>query len=81
VRGDGAGVIAGVTRAERKGEGIAGKKTLTGGTGMSADERRERHTPSGFAGMGRGPNLARAGSVSPRPFLPFLFLFPFFSIF
>jgi hypothetical protein len=41
VRGDGAGVNVGVTRAERKGEGIAGKKTLTGGSRWQG-ERRER---------------------------------------
>jgi hypothetical protein len=76
------GITAGSKRRrlfpERKGEKILGKTNPTGGTGMSASERREGHTPLGFAGMGRGPNLARAGSVSPWPFLPFLFLFPFF---
>jgi hypothetical protein len=65
---------------ERKGEKIAGKTNPIGGTGMSAGERREGHTPSGFAGMGRGSNLARAGLVSPRPFLPFFISFSFFFL-
>jgi hypothetical protein len=63
---------------ERKGEKIAGKTNPTGGTGMSAGERREGHTPSSFPGMGHGPNLAWAGSVSPRPFLPFFISFSLF---
>jgi hypothetical protein len=75
-------IIAGSKRRrlfpERKGEKIAGKTNPRGGTGMSAGERREGHTPSGFTGIGHGPNLARAGSVSPWPFLPFYFFFPFF---
>jgi hypothetical protein len=74
------GVTPAVSSNQReKGEVIAGKKTLTGGTGMSAGERREGHTPSGFAGMGRGPNLAWAGLVSPWPFL-LLFYFFLFSV-
>jgi hypothetical protein len=31
-------------------------------------------------GMGHGPNLARAGSVSPRPFLLLYFFFLFYLL-
>jgi hypothetical protein len=47
---------------------------------MSAGERRERHTPSGFAGMGRGPLAGLGRMASPGPFSYFLF-FSSFSFF
>jgi hypothetical protein len=57
---------------------IAGKKTLSGGTVTSAGERREGHTPLGFAGMGRGPFAGLGRMASPGPFSYFLFFSFFF---
>jgi hypothetical protein len=59
-----------------------GKKTLTGGTGMSAGERREGYTSSGFTEMGRGPLAGLGRMASPGPFSYFLLFSSFsFSVF
>jgi hypothetical protein len=48
---------------------------------MSAGERREGHTPSGFAGMGHGPLAGLGRMASPGPFSYFLFFSSFsFSV-
>jgi hypothetical protein len=48
---------------------------------MSAGERREGHTPSGFAGLGRGPLAGLGRMASPGPFSYFLFFSSFsFSV-
>jgi hypothetical protein len=70
VRGDGAGVNAGVTRAERKEEGIAGMKTLTGGTQVS--ERGGRGTRDGLVQGRIGPVGSQAW---PSWAVPSFFLF------
>jgi hypothetical protein len=70
VCGDGARVNVGVTRAKRKGEGIAGKKTLTGGTQVS--EREGRGTRDGLVWEQIGPVGSR---VRPSWAMPSFFLF------
>jgi hypothetical protein len=55
------------------------KKAIpTAGVHLSAEGREGEDTLSGGGVAGPGPNLARAGSVPPRPSLYFFVSFSFF---